>query len=414
MRHTWLFCLCVFLAVSPPQVLLIDNFESPGNWESISSEGCTIRMFEDQYNAREGQKSLAIEAEFTDACQQEQCYAGIMREAPDLREYAFFRFWLRPSSAVDATFGIYLRATGERDYIHTVPLNRTGWHVVTAHFSDFKSEDQSEELLPEDIVSIAFFIMSKKAVKVQVNVDDFVALTDVNNNRIPDIDEAEKEEAAANSEEIADRYFDNGDYEKAAKYYDEAKSLYDQAGMTEKSKEMEQKKLESVSLQDFEDAEESYAQEKYLEAQQAYERARRGFVKLGDPDMVDQIEERLEELSKLTGRPVSPLPQSYPSTQQPRPNQSGNQGGGRLLFVLILVFLVGVGVYFFKFREPSKPKPKSEEPESKTGPARPLEPVTPSEARSEEIRELKAKFVYGEISRKEYEEKLRELEGEIE
>jgi tetratricopeptide (TPR) repeat protein len=407
----------VFLAVSPPQVLLIDNFESLGNWESISSEGCTIRMFEDQYNAREGQKSLAIEAEFTDACQQEQCYAGVMQTAPDLSEYAFFRFWLRPSQVSDATFGIYIRAAGEQDYIHAVPLKRTGWHLVTVHFSDFKSEGQSEKLLPEDIASVAFFIMSNKAVKIRVNVDDFVALTDVNNNRIPDVDEAEKEEAAANSEEIADRYFGSGDYEKAAKYYDEAKSLYDQAGMTEKSREMEQKKLESVSLKDFEDAEELYAQEKYQEAQKAYERARKGFVMLGDPDMVDQIEERLEELSEITGRPVSPPPQSYPSTKQPRPDQSSNQGGGgKLLFVLILVLLVGVGVYFFKFREPSEPKPepKPEEPELKTGPAQPLEPITPSEARSEEIRELKAKFVYGEISRKDYEEKLRELEGGIE
>lgn len=407
----------MFLAVAPPQILLIDNFESPGNWEPISSEGCSIDIFEDQYNAREGQKSLAIEAEFTDACQ-EQCYAGVIQEAPDLSEYSFFRFWLRPSSASEGRFGLYLRLTGDRDFIHTVPLNKTGWHVVTISFSDFQSEEQSENLLPEDIVSVAFFIMSNKPMKVRVNVDDFVALTDINNNNIPDIDEAEKEEAAANSEKIADRYFNNSDYEKAAKYYDEAKMLYDQAGMTEKSREMEQKKLESISFQDFEHAETLYSQKNYQEAMKAYERARRGFVMLGDPDMVDQIEERLEELSELTGRPVS-SPQ-IPSSQRPRQNQSSDQGGGRLLFVLIVVFLVGGGVYFFKFREPSQPQ--SEQPEQsqpETGPDQkpsepepvPSEPLTPSEARSEEIRELKAKFVYGEISRKEYEKKLRELEG---
>jgi hypothetical protein len=162
---------------------------------------------------------------------------------------------------------------------------------------------------------------------------------------------------------------------------------------------MDRKATECAALLEYERAEAFYTQKDYAKAMEAYERARRGFVLLGDLDKVGKIEERLEELSALTGRPTSAPPgrtDKVPASERPR---SGGAGG--LFLVLLLVALVGGGVYLWKFRKPAQPEPEKE-----------TEPASPSESKAEDIRKLKARFVYGEITRKDYEKKLRELEGE--
>jgi tetratricopeptide (TPR) repeat protein len=302
---------------------------------------------------------------------------------------------------VNAYFGIYLESL-DGNFFHAVPLNDSKWNMVTISFLEFEADGEPQKsVVPENIENIGLFLMSGESVTVKVNIDDFVALTDLNNNGVPDVDEAQKIEAAESSREIADKYFDEGDYEKAGKYYSEAKSLYQQAGDNEKAQEMDTMFKESTAWLNYEMGEELYERSEHLRAMQAYEKARREFVLLGNADMVDRIEERLEELSELTGKPVSPISERPLPTATPR--ERG--GGGGLLFVLIVCCLVGVGVYLWKFRG----APEGEEVKKEEEPAQ-IEPLTASEAKSEKIRELKAKFVYGEINRQEYEKKLRELE----
>lgn len=361
----------------------------------MSSEGCEIQVAADRLNVKEGQTSLLLKAEFSESCNQKECFAAITRAAPDLGGYAFLRLWVKKEVSQNAAFGIHLKA-GEKSYFYLVPLDKVEWQLLTVSPSDFMTEGEQHTLETfESVESISLFFAATKSVTVKVNVDEFVALTDVNSNSIPDIDEARMGEAAKNSEEMAVRYFAEGDYEKAAKYYDEAGSLYGQAGNTEKAQEMGQKARESRAWLDFTQAESLYQGKQYARAMELYERARREFLALGNLDVVGQIDGKMEEISKLTGKPVPSTPEKVIERTEKRERGSG---AGGLLFVLIVVCLVGVGVYLWKFR--GAPAPKAEEKKI----------ISKSEAKAEEVRKLKARFVYGEISRKEYEKKLREME----
>jgi tetratricopeptide (TPR) repeat protein len=387
-----------------PQVLLIDNFETDKLWESQASEGCTVEVLVDRQNAIEGQASLTLKAELTGGCGERGCFAGINLDTPDLRGYEFLRFWMKAELQEKALVGILLGLTGGKSVFHAIPMNRSGWHLVTVHFSEFEAEGEPVTVLSEEVEIISLFVVANEPVTVIVNFDNFVALTDTNDNKIPDVDEAEKKEDAKNYEEMANRHFEDEEYEKARKYYEDARSLYQQAGDQEKAQKMDSKAKESMVYHDVKMAEDLYTKGQYDEAMRAYEKARRGFVSLGDFDMVAQIEDKLQELSELTGKPVPPVPPSGQppgqSNRAPRQRQGGARG---LLLVLFIVILVGVGIYFLKFRgkAPTETKPDTKPKEKK---------LLPSEAKAEDVRNLKAKFVYGEISRKEYEKKLRELE----
>ena len=399
MRGMWLFCLCVFLLAQPEEVLVIDDFESEGGWQPHAPEGSTLRVIRDPLNAKVGQASLGMEAEFTAPCGEDKCYAIISREAPDLSDYAYLRIWMRTGSPTEAYFGIALQTSDGKYYLHPVPLDKTGWNLITVAFSQFTSEeDPHGSPAPDDIEYISLVLGSKTPIKVRVNVDELLALADSNRNNIPDTDEGQVIDAARNSEEFADDYFESGDYGRAEKYYQEALSLYQRIGNQKKAQEMDLKARESRAWFDYNEAENLYVQKEYLRAMESYEKARREFVKLGNSDMADTIEDRLTELSKITGEPVPPLPEKPDSSDIPQPR---DRGGGGLLFVFIVVALVGIGVYMWKFRGAPQPEKAEEEPVS---------PLTSSEAKAEEIRKLKAKFVYGEINRQEYEKRLRELE----
>jgi tetratricopeptide (TPR) repeat protein len=367
----------------------------------VAAEGCSIRLTLDRMNSREGQASLRIEAQFPEECNEGRCYAGMTRNVSGFDGYHFLRFWIRPDAAAsDAVFVIHLAIAGGKEGFYIIPLDKTGWHLITVAFTDFESDkEENLSFSPGDVETISLFLASNKAVKIMINIDELLVLLDSNENGIPDVDETNMLEAAKNSEQMADRYYENGDYEKARKYYEETRNLYQQAGNTEKTQEMDRKATECAALLEYERAEAFYTQKDYAKAMEAYERARRGFVLLGDLDKVGKIEERLEELSALTGRPTSAPPgrtDKVPASERPR---SGGAGG--LFLVLLLVALVGGGVYLWKFRKPAQPEPEKE-----------TEPASPSESKAEDIRKLKARFVYGEITRKDYEKKLRELEGE--
>ena len=401
MRGVWLLCLCAFLLAQQPETLVINSFDTEGTWNPQSSNGCNIKVHVDRLNTMEGQASLRLEAQFTGVCEQQDCYGGITGNAPDLTGYAFLRLWTRAETSGNYIIGIFVTLADGGTGFHFVQVT-TNWHLETISFSDgFEDKEQSISVAPEDIETISFFIVASKPVTARVNVDGLIALTDLNNNGVPDADERSIADAATNSEQVADDYFAEEDYEKAERYYEEAKNLYQQLGDEEKARDMDLKSKGSRAYKDYKTAEDLYQQEQYIKAMQEYEKARRGFVMAGNRDMIDLVEDRLEELSELTGQPVSPPPErlSEWTKEPPDQRQRGNLGG--LLFVLMIVFLIGVGVYVWKFRKAPEPEKKEEKA---------AEPLLPSEKKAEEVRKLKAKFVYGEINRKEYEKRLRELE----
>ena len=390
MRRMWLFFICVCLITSQPELLVIDDFEKTGKWEPISSKGCTVKAFLDRVNAKEGETSLRLEVEFTVSCEQQQCYAGIGREAPDLTGYTFLRLWVRTDTSEDIVLGMHVGLTGGKDGYYIIPA-RTGWQLVTVSLSDFRGEDeQFISLAPEDIRTISLFLTANNPVTVRINIDEFIALTDSNGNGIPDIDEDSMVEAARNSEQMADQYFQDGNYEKAEKYYQETKLIYEQLGNTKKAQEINQKAKESRAWIDFEEGEDLYQQNRHTEAVDAYEKARKEFVSVGNLEMVTLIESRLEELS--VPEPSAPQPEELDRKPAELKRERGGIGG--LLFVLLIVVVMGVGVYLWKFRKAPQKKRElegkpEERPEERTS-------VLPSET-EETPRKLICPFCKNEI-----------------
>lgn len=334
MYRTWLFLLCVFLFLQP-DMMVIDTFEDDGKWEEIGSSGCTLELFLDQAIKREGSSSLRLEAVFPEDCDG-TCYAGIMWQAPDLSDYTFLRLWTRlQTTAVDLKIGCF--TPDDEPYVYSAP-KMTGWYLVEVTVSQFENGEGQPLQTFGDIDRIFLVLTSEKPVTGQVHIDGFYALTDRNDNSIPDIDETSMIESAQTSENMADQHFEEKNYEQARKHYGEAISLYQQLGDTEKADEMDKKAKECAAWLDYEQAEALYAGGEYAEAAEAYERARREFVSAGNLDKTDAIERRLEEIQGLTGySPESP------------PDQGTGTGVYGLLF-LVLCF-VGIGIYVWKFRK---------------------------------------------------------------
>lgn len=358
MQRMWLVCLCMFLLAQQPESLVIDDFETQRNWNPLASKGCSIKTILDRADVKEGQASLQIDVEFAASCEQQQCYAGISRIAPDLTGYTFLRLWMKAEEP-DVVYGIHLGLKGDRERFTFIPFS-TQWQLVTVSLAqDFiGGEERLVSVNPEDIETISVFVIADKPVTVRLHVDEFTALADLNNNRIPDVDEASLTESALNAEEIGDNYFAEQEYENAKKYYEEAKSSYLQLGNQEKVQEMEKKVRESTAWINFEEAEELYSQGQYNEAAEVYEKARKDFVAVGNVEMVDLVEGRLEELTSQE-ETVSPPASERGDDQTVRTSNAG-KGIGRLFLVLVIVCIVGVGVYVWKFKGEKPEKPETE------------------------------------------------------
>ena len=349
----WL-CLCVLLIASS-EVLVIDNFETTRNWEPVAFDG-TIKIILDRVHTKEGETSLRMDVEFS-ACTERDCYAGITCKAPDLTGYKFLRLWIKADEAENVMVGLVVTLFDGEQYFYVVPLDTSGWRLVTAPFSNFEHEKGLNPLAPENIERISLFVAAEEQTKVRVYFDALMALIDANDNQIPDVDEGSMAEEAHNAEEMGDVYVDEGSYERAEKYYEEAKLLYQQIGDDKKAQEMDLKVKSSKGWLKFEEAEQLYGEEKYAMAEDAYDEARKYFVAAGDLEMVDYIESRLEELREGTEEVV---PSGEPSETPAQAEEGGVFG---LLFVFFVVFLVGAGIYVWKFRgkEPEKVVPKSKE-----------------------------------------------------
>jgi hypothetical protein len=329
------------LVVSSSHLLLIDDFETGRTWEPVSSQGCSIKIILDHGHTKQGETSLRMDMEFTEECTH-QCYAGITRDAPDLTGYEFLRFWVKVNT--DIPCGIHVACSDNKESFYTVPVDTREWQLITVSFSQFES-DNSNSIDPGTIETISLFFIANTPVKARAYFDELVALTDSNKNGIPDIDEASMVETAQNADEMGDTYFDEGQYEKAIKYYEEAKSVYQKIGDDAKAQEMDTKIEKSRGWLKFEEAESLYEQNKYTMAENVYEEARKHFVSAGDLDMVDSIESRLEELHAANLETEEP--ETPPETFVEPDDENGASG---LLLVVFVVFLVGIGVYVWKFK----------------------------------------------------------------
>ena len=184
MYRMWLFPLCVFLFLQS-DMMVIDTFEDDGNWERTGSPGCTLELFLDQAIKREGSSSLRLEAVFPEDCD-DTCYAGIVWQAPDLSDYTFLRLWTRlQTTAVDLKIGCF--TPDDEPYVYSAP-KMTGWYLLEVTVSQFENGEGQPLQTFGDIDRIFLVLTSEEPITAQVHIDEFYALTDRNDNSIPDRD----------------------------------------------------------------------------------------------------------------------------------------------------------------------------------------------------------------------------------
>lgn len=146
-------------------------------------------------------------------------------------------------------------------------------------------------------------------------------------------------------------------------------------------------------------AEQLIGQEKYDEAATLLQEAISLYEELGDSEKVQSLSERLTEVQNMKTKPEETL----------KPEEKRNLG--RLIVVVVVAAVVGIAFFVVKSRKATVGRPvvtekkevRAEKVEKKEKKA------VPSERVKEEERKLKAQFVYGEISKEEYREKLKQL-----
>jgi tetratricopeptide (TPR) repeat protein len=115
------------------------------------------------------------------------------------------------------------------------------------------------------------------------------------------------------------------------------------------------------------------------EAKTHFLRAKELFSEVGDSDMVEEIDAKLAQIS---------VPEEVIEPQEP----SSISTVTIMLVVIVSIVLASILLMKYKSREP---------------------PIYTEEEIREEMRQLKARFVYGEINKKDYEERLAELEEKL-
>ncbi len=203
-------------------------------------------------------------------------------------------------------------------------------------------------------------------------------------------------------------FYDKGDCERAVDLFGQAQTLFLEEGNQEMADQCQdyidlcEERLAKLADADakFSEAETLFQQGDYEKAASLYEEAQTLYQELGDSEKAQACSDRLTEIATMQV-PEEELPEE--------PERSGL---GLLLLIAVAAVLGGV-VYFFMKRSRGKVKGKIEKKEKPPEEIAPPEEAAPSVKVREEERKLKSQFVYGEISREEYEEKLRNLyEGE--
>lgn len=172
----------------------------------------------------------------------------------------------------------------------------------------------------------------------------------------------------------AEDLFEEGNHAEALTTFKEVKSIYEEHHVPTDEVD-EYISLGTTYMNAFsalQKAESLLQEGKKEEAKTHYLKARQLFSDVGDNDMVEEIDSRIEQIP--------------PEEKQPEDGRRFPVFGIVVVIVIVIVILAVT-----KLRKPA--------------------PVYTAEEIREEMRQLKARFVYGEINKKEYEEKLAELEG---
>jgi tetratricopeptide (TPR) repeat protein len=172
--------------------------------------------------------------------------------------------------------------------------------------------------------------------------------------------------------------YDSKKYAEALAKFREVKSIYEEHQIS--AEEVDSYISDCTTYIDayaeLQEAETYLEEGKKREAKDHFNRAKTLFSHVQDAAMVAQIDARLEETEEDVDVPDT------------------TEGGNPLAMIGIVVIVAAVGAgLLMKLRKPA--------------------PVYTEEAIREEMRQLKAQFVYGEINKKQYEEQLAKLEKEL-
>ncbi len=177
--------------------------------------------------------------------------------------------------------------------------------------------------------------------------------------------------------ENAVELYNNGSYSEAITAFEEVKSIYEehQLSTDDIDEYIHNSNTYLSALAELQKAETYLKEGNKDEAKNHYVKARDLFSELDDTHMIERINSTLAEIK----------PKPEPSSERRSP----------LLFVgaVVVVAVIALALVVMKLRKPV--------------------PLHTGEEIREEMRQLKARYVYGEINKKEYEERLAELEKQL-
>ena len=196
--------------------------------------------------------------------------------------------------------------------------------------------------------------------------------------------------------------FDNEEYSTALDVFLQAQAAFTEEGNQEMADECQvyidqcQNWLTTQTDADskFSQAEALFSQGDYEEAVTLYEEARTLYEELDNTEKAQACSQRITEIQNIQ------VPEEEEPVEEPKTRGFG-------LPLVVVAGLLGVAAYVvMKYRKGMRPieeEKRAEELEEIE------EEITPSDEIREEERKLKAQYVYGEINREEYREKLRKL-----
>ncbi len=209
-------------------------------------------------------------------------------------------------------------------------------------------------------------------------------------------------------------FFNKGNCTGAVPLFNQAKNAFTAQGNQEKASECQSyidqceallaaERADSTFLQ----AEEKYQNGEYADALRLYKEAKSLYEGQGNTEKVGVCSERIEEIETLQ-RP----------TETPKEEEKEPKGRRGIFLVVIVIAALAGGSYFAvkHMRRGVAAGEKEEKAKIKEKVAEEKGPEPKEMTRSERIREeerkLKAQFVFGEINKEEYQEKLKKLQEE--
>lgn len=181
-------------------------------------------------------------------------------------------------------------------------------------------------------------------------------------------------------EEAVDLY-DEGNYGEAVTKFEQAKTLYEEHNVdtAEVDTYISDCNTYIKAFDELEKAENYVKEGKNDEAREHFMNAKNLFSDVADSAMMQEIDAKLEQIKPAETK------------SEPPQTETGRRGTGLLLIIFVVVGVIAFSV--MKLRKPAVVQ-------------------TEDEIR-EEMRELKARYVYGEINKKQYEERLARLEEQL-